>query len=104
MPPKAEQLGVLLALENHWGLTSKPQGVLRILNSFNSPWLRALADTGNFLEDPYDKLKLMAPHTAFVQAKTYYGTGEWYTLDLDYRKIAGILGEVNYHGYVSLEF
>jgi sugar phosphate isomerase/epimerase len=60
-------------------------------------------DTGNFLEDPYDKLEQIAPKTVFVQAKTYYGGGEWYTLDLDYRRIAKILSTVDYTGYVSLE-
>jgi len=28
----------------------------------------------------------------FVQAKTYHGGGEWYALDLDYSRIAKILG------------
>lgn len=101
--PKAEQCGVILALENHWGLTSSPQGLLRIVNAIPSPWLGVLMDTGNFLEDPYDKLELIAPKTTFVQAKTYYGGGEWYTLDLDYRRIAAILARANYTGYVSLE-
>jgi sugar phosphate isomerase/epimerase len=101
---KAEECGVLLALENHWGLTSQPAGMLRIHNALNSPWLGLLMDTGNFLENPYDKLKTIAPKTSFVQAKTYFGGGEWYTLDLDYARIAAILKEVNYHGYVSLEF
>ena len=45
----------------------------------------------------------MAAKTVFVQAKTYHGGGEWYTLDLDYREIAKILAGVNYAGYVSLE-
>jgi sugar phosphate isomerase/epimerase len=61
-------------------------------------------DTGNFLEDPYDKLEQIASQTVFVQAKTYYGGGEWYTLDLDYPRIAEILNKVNYKGYISLEF
>ncbi|MCI0746350.1 MAG: sugar phosphate isomerase/epimerase [Verrucomicrobia subdivision 3 bacterium] len=102
--PEAERRGVLLALENHWGLTRTPEGVLRVVNAIQSPWLGAMMDTGNFLEDPYDKLALMAPKTVFVQAKTYFGGGEWYTLDLDYKRIAVILGAVNYRGYVSLEF
>jgi sugar phosphate isomerase/epimerase len=101
--PKAEQCGVHLALENHWGLTGTPEGLLRIANAIKSPWLGVLMDTGNFLEDPYDKLRLIAPRTTFVQAKTYYGGGEWYTLDLDYERIARILADVNYTGYVSLE-
>lgn len=102
--PKAEECGVLLALENHWGLTSSPGGMLRIVNAIKSPWLKLLMDTGNFMEEPYDKLKQIAPLTAFVQAKFYYGGGEWYTLDLDYKRIASILAETNYLGYVSLEY
>jgi len=100
----AEKLGVMLALENHWGLTNTPEGMLRLLGAIDSPWLGALMDTGNFLENPYEKLELIAPKTVFVQAKTYYGGGEWYTLDLDYRKVARILANVGYRGYVSLEF
>jgi sugar phosphate isomerase/epimerase len=46
---------------------------------------------------------MLAPHAVIVQAKTYYGGGEWYTLDLDYPRIAGILRKAGFHGYVSLE-
>jgi len=102
--PKAEQHGVTLAMENHWGLTRTPEGLLRIVNAVKSPWLGALMDTGNFLEDPYPKLEQIAPKTVFVQAKTYFGGGEWYTLDLDYKRISGILRKVGYNGYISLEF
>jgi L-ribulose-5-phosphate 3-epimerase len=66
--------------------------------------LGALMDTGNFMEDPYDKLKLIAPKTVYVQAKTYYGGGEWYTLDLDYPRIAKILSNAGYTGYCCNEF
>jgi sugar phosphate isomerase/epimerase len=99
----AGERGVILALENHWGLTSTAEGQLRILGAIDSPWLGALMDTGNFLEDPYDKLAAIAPKTVFVQAKTYPGGGEWYTLDLDYPRIAKILRSAGYTGYVSLE-
>ena len=102
--PTAEKMGVVLALENHWGLTRTPEGLLRIVNAIDSPWLGVLMDTGNFLEQPYEKLEQIASKTVFVQAKTYYGGGEWYTLDLDYSRIAKILKKVNYSGYISLEF
>jgi sugar phosphate isomerase/epimerase len=102
--PRAAELGVVLALENHWGLTRTPEGLLRILDAIKSPWLGALMDTGNFMEDPYDRLAQIAPRTVFVQAKTYFGGGEWYTLDLDYKRIAQILADAGYGGYVSLEF
>jgi len=61
-------------------------------------------DTGNFLEDPYDKLEMLAPKTALVQSKTYFGGGLWYSLDLDYDRIVKILRKHRYHGYISLEF
>lgn len=99
----AEKLGVILALENHWGLTRTPEGLLRIANAFDSPWLGVLMDTGNFLADPYEKLRMIAAKTVFVQAKTYSGGGEFYTLDLDYARIAKILGDVGYAGWISLE-
>lgn len=60
-------------------------------------------DTGNFLDDPYPKLEAIAPKTVYVQAKTYHGGGEWYTLDLDYERIAAILERASYSGWVSLE-
>ncbi len=101
--PKAAECGVILAVENHWGLTRTPEGHQRILKAIKSPWLGALMDTGNYMEDPYDKLAAIAPKTVFVQAKTYVGGGEWYTLDLDYKRIAKILADANYTGYVSLE-
>lgn len=102
--PKAEECGVTLGLENHWGLGRDADGVLRIINAINSPWLRATLDTGNFLENQIPQYEAMAPYAVFVQAKSYYGGGKWYSLDLDYPKIAGILKAANYQGYVSLEF
>jgi sugar phosphate isomerase/epimerase len=102
--PKAEECGVILGLENHWGMARTPEGLLKIANAIDSPWLQVLLDTGNFLEDPYDKLEMCAPKAVFMQAKTYYGGGLWYTLDLDYPRIARIMRKHNYRGYVSLEF
>jgi len=102
--PVAENLGVVMALENHWGLTSTPEKTLKIVESVNSKWLRILMDTGNFLEDTYNSLKKIAPYTILVHVKTYYGGGVWYELDLDYAKIFEILEEARYRGYLSIEF
>ena len=102
--PVAEEHGVMLGLENHWGMTRTAEGVLRIMNAIESPWLKVLLDTGNFLEDTYEQIETLAPHTVFIQAKTYYGGGRFYTLDIDYNRIAGILRDVDYRGYISIEF
>jgi L-ribulose-5-phosphate 3-epimerase len=101
--PAAEKHGVLLALENHWGLTTKTENLLRIWKNVNSPWLGINLDTGNFAVEPYPEIEKLAPHASIVQAKTYYGGGEWYTLDLDYTRIANTLRKANFSGWVSLE-
>lgn len=102
--PVAERCGVVLGLENHWGLGRDAAGVIRIIDAIDSPWLRATLDTGNFLERQYDQYRMLAPYAVLVQAKTYFGGGTWYTLEIDYDRVAHILAEVNYSGYISLEF
>ena len=102
--PAAAKCGVVLGLENHWGLARTPEGLLRIHRAVNSPWLGVTMDVGNFLEDPYARLEQIAPQATHVHAKTYYGGGLWYTLDLDYDRIAAILRRCGYRGYVALEY
>ena len=93
----------MLALENHWGLTTYPDDLLTIYKSVQSAWLGINLDTGNFVGDPYPQFARLAPYAKIVQAKTYYGGGEWYTLDLDYPRLAKILRDAGFQGYVSLE-
>jgi sugar phosphate isomerase/epimerase len=102
--PEAEKRGVIMGLENHWGLGVTPEGIKRVVNAVDSEWLQVTLDTGNFLEDPYARLAQLAPRTVLMQCKTYFGGGRWYTLDLDYGRIAGIMKNAGFKGYVSLEF
>ncbi len=101
---KAESLGVIMGLENHWGLGRTAEGVLRVVKEVNSPWLQVTLDTGNFLENMYEQMEALIPQTVLVQAKTYFGGGTWYTLEIDYPKVAAMLKKQGYRGYISLEF
>jgi len=105
--PSAERNGVVLGLENHWGLGRTAAGVLRIVETIDSPWLRITLDTGNFFENRFEQLRTLATSrvpVTLVQAKTYYGGGRWYTLDIDYDRIAAMLRDAGYRGWISLEF
>ena len=102
--PTCERTGVVMALENHWGVAGTPEGMWRIKNSVSSKWLKFLLDTGNFMEEPYDKIKSVLPECVFVSCKTYQGGGAWYTLDLDYDRIFKLFYDINYRGYITLEF
>ena len=101
--PKAEELGVVMGLENHWGLGREATGVIKVIDALKSPWLQATLDTGNFLENMYDQMEALASRAVLVQAKTYFGGGEWYALEIDYPRVAQILRKHNYRGYISLE-
>jgi L-ribulose-5-phosphate 3-epimerase len=101
--PHAEKAGVVLALENHWGLTTNVDMLLRIVKAVDSPWLGINLDTGNFPGEPYTGLEKVAPHATIVQAKTYYGGGVWYSLDIDYKRVARIFRAAGFHGWISLE-
>jgi len=101
--PAAEKAGVVLAMENHWGLSGTVEGVLRILKGVNSPWFGVTLDIGNLMGDPYPQIERLAPHARLVHFKTYFGGGVWYTHEIDYRRVANILAQANYHGYVDLE-
>jgi sugar phosphate isomerase/epimerase len=101
--PAAEKAGVMLMLENHWGMTLKSENLMKIVDGVNSPWLGINLDIGNFPGDPYPEIEKIAPRAAYVHFKTYYGGGAYYTLNLDYKRIAGILRQAKYRGYISLE-
>jgi sugar phosphate isomerase/epimerase len=103
--PHAEQRGVMLLLENHWGLTTFAEDMAYLLETVNSPWLKAILDMGNFFFEPdmYAAMQRIAPHVWLAHAKSYPGGGAWYTLDLDYARIFRILLGAGFGGYVSIE-
>lgn len=99
--------GVTLLLENHWGLTGTAAGTLRIFDGVDSPWLKLVLDTGNFIQEPdqYAEMAKILPHVALLHAKTYHG-GSIYFGDyaLDYTRIGKLLQDVDFKGFLSIEF
>lgn len=99
--------GVTLLLENHWGLTGTAEGTLRIFRGVDSPWLRLVLDTGNFIQEPdqYAEMAKILPWCDLLHAKTYIGGSMYFgDFDIDYARVATMLKEVNYRGYLSIEF
>jgi L-ribulose-5-phosphate 3-epimerase len=100
----AENEGVILAIENHWGLSSNIDYLERIYMALkDSPSMGLNLDTGNYVGDPYPQFERLIKHANIIQAKTYYGGGHYYDLDLDYDRIGKIARKHNFKGYVSLE-
>ncbi len=102
----AGQRGIYLGLENHGGPTETAAGVLKLLESVDSPWLAVNLDTGNFRGevDPYEQMAMLAPYAVNVQVKVVLTTPDGKKQPMDYKKVAGILRKANYRGFVALEY
>lgn len=101
----AERQGVMLLLENHWGLTTTADGMVRVLKGVDSLWLRAILDMGNFYYDAdmYAAMEKIAPWVDLAHAKTYPGGGLVFTIPIDFGRVFKILKAAGFTGYVSIE-
>lgn len=102
----AAERGVTLVLENHWGLTGTADGCVRIHDGVDSPWLKYVLDLGNFFHRPdqYAEMARFFDDLAVVHAKVYLGGGMLVEPEIDYERIAGMLADLGYTGYLSIEF
>lgn len=102
--PYAAERGIMLALENHGGITSTPDQMLKLIEAIDHPNFGVNLDSGNFhTEDPYADLARIAPYAVNVQIKTEVSrAGKKEEADL--ARLVGILREAKYSGYVALEY
>ncbi len=102
----AGERGVTLVLENHWGLTGTADGCVRIHDGVNSPWLKYVLDTGNFFHRPdqYAEMARFFGDLGVLHAKVYKGGSDLLSEELDYDRIASMLNEIGYTGFISIEF
>jgi sugar phosphate isomerase/epimerase len=101
----AGRKGVFLGLENHGGIVAEADDMLEIVRAVQSPWFGINLDTGNFhTEDPYGDLARCAPYAVNVQLKTEIHKRGQKKGPADLPRLAGILREANYQGYVVLEY
>jgi sugar phosphate isomerase/epimerase len=100
----AGEHGIFLALENHGGPTTSGEDMLRFLRDVQSPWFGVNLDTGNFrTPDPYADMAAVAPYALNVQVKVELNVGGK-RQPSDYKRIAKILRDAGYRGYVVLEY
>ncbi len=101
----AGQKGVYLALENHGGPTATAEGLLKLVRAVKSPWFGVTWDSGNFhSDDPYAELVAIAPYALTAQVKVVTSGPDKKKVPTDYARIAKILRDAAYRGYVVLEY
>jgi sugar phosphate isomerase/epimerase len=97
--------GVFLALENHGGLTATLEGMLRLVREVKSEWFGVNLDTGNLRgDDVYGDLARLAPYSINVQVKVVVSGPGGKRAPADFRRLAKILADAGYRGYIVLEY
>ncbi len=105
--PHAAAKGVALAIENHGGVTARPEGLLKIVRAVKAPEgsFGVNLDTGNFHgDDPYADMAQLAPYAINVQVKTEISRRGKAKEEADLAKVVAILRDARYSGYVVLEY
>lgn len=103
----AEQKGVVLALENHGGITATPEQMLKIVKQVRpSPFFGVNFDSGNFRTvDPYGDLEKIAPYALNAQIKVEMAPNNAKVKEhADLKRIVNILKAAHYRGYLVLEY
>ncbi len=101
----AAKWGVILALENHGGITATAEQLLNIVKAVKHDNFGVNLDTGNFrTQDPYGDLAKLAPYAVTVQLKTEIATAEKKLEEADIPRLLKILRDAKYRGYVALEY
>ena len=95
---------VILALENHGGITATADQFLAIVGAVKHDWFGVNLDTANFhTPDPYADLARAAPYAVVVQLKTeVFPNNEREAADL--KRLADLLRKATFQGYVALEY
>jgi sugar phosphate isomerase/epimerase len=115
--PYAEERGVRLALENHFGITGKTEDLLRVVENVQSPALGLLLDPANFVpcgQDPVQAAQELAPYVIYAHLKDCVpnDNGAYFGHDfvdvgagvVDYPGVLKALKSSGYAGYLSVEY
>jgi hexulose-6-phosphate isomerase len=108
--PLAEQLGIVIAVENVWNkFLLSPLEFARYVDEFESPWLRAYFDVGNVIIYGYaqDWIRTLGKRIVKIHLKDFKRKGyKWTNLlegDVNFKQVRRALDEVGYDGFLTPE-
>jgi len=97
--------GIFIGLENDQGITLDADQVLALVEGVKSPWFGLNLDLGNFhTADPYADVAKCAPYAVNVHCKVDTHPAGREKEPADYARQFKILRDVNYQGYIALEY
>ena len=99
----AAEEGVMLALENHGGITATVEQVEGLIAGVGSDWVAVNLDTGNYRTDPYGSITRTVPLAITAHVKTEV-PGPNGKEDVDIESVINALNAGGYRGYLSIEY
>lgn len=102
----AREKGLVLLSENHGGLSSNPDNLLKIVQAVNKKNLQILPDFGNFAPDiRMTGLRKIIPHAKhLISAKAKQFDDKWNHTLYDYDKCAQLAQSLGFPGFYSAEY
>ncbi len=113
--------GLTINVENHHGISSRPEWLADLVRSMNHPRLGLTADINNFrtdlnmpydadpdqlprYEDRYSGLETLLPLANWMSAKTYAFDQTGYEISINYPRIVRLMRDSGYSGYMAVEY
>ncbi len=108
--PLAEELGVVIAVENVWNkFLLSPLEFARYVDEFDSPWLKAYFDVGNVIIYGYaqDWIRTLGKRIVKIHLKDFKRRGyQWTNLlegDVNWPQVRRALDQIGYDGFLTPE-
>jgi sugar phosphate isomerase/epimerase len=104
--PRADRAGVKIGIENHWGVSSRPEWIMQIVETVDSPLLGTCVDFGNFPRgiDPYQGIATLLTRALHVQAKGLDFDRAGNERRLNIGRCMGLVRDSGYDGPIGIEY
>src|SRR5260370_30346168 len=96
--------GIILGVENDYGLTLDAGPTIEIVKQAASPWAGVNADSGNLRVNGYANFAALAPYATSLHLKREVSGADGKKEAADWSRLLGILGKAGYKGYAGLEY
>jgi L-ribulose-5-phosphate 3-epimerase len=108
--PLAKELGVVIAIEEVWNkfLLSAPD-MVRYVDEFKSPWIKAYCDVGNMVHYGYPQewIRVLGKRIVKFHLKDFdTRTRQFVPLyegSIDWKEVRKAIGEIGYNGFLTVE-
>lgn len=99
-----EENGVIVGLQNHDEFLFTSDEIIDIIKRVDSDWFGLVLDCGSLpSHDPYEEMRKLAPYANYWLVKEHVKTKDSAKVPADLKRIAEIIQDSNFQGYVSFE-